>query len=272
MRPGWTGVGRLGHAGNPIQNLEDALRTGRGSLRHREHPAHRFQPGVEPHDEQVEAPHVFGLDAEVEHAPGAKGPYHQQAGRVQEHDQRPEEGPHGVHAVIGLDHAVVGALEAGNFALLLGERLDDADAGNGVGQDVGHFRPGSPSALKSVLQLAADVVHQPTHQRQRQQASQRQQRVPGKQNHRHADEHQNVAGKVDDIVGQEIADAIRIARNARNQVTGALAAEEFQRQFVQVRVSLVAQVAGNALADARHHDALRPTQQPRGDRRAGHAQ
>ena len=102
------GMRRLGHAGHPIQNLEDALRAGRGSLRHREHPAHRLQPGVEPHDVQVEAEEIFRLDAEIEYPPGAKGPYHHQAGRVQKQDERPEEGPHRVDAIIGLDHAIVG--------------------------------------------------------------------------------------------------------------------------------------------------------------------
>ena len=46
------------------------------------------------------------------------------------------------------------------------------------------------------------------------------------------------------------------------QVAGALAAEEFQRQPLQVGVGVVAQVGADPLADPGHHDPLAPGQQP----------
>jgi hypothetical protein len=65
------------------------------------------------------------------------------------------------------------------FALLLGEGLDHADAGDGVGQHVGDFRPHPVGLLEAVRSLLAHSVDQPGDEGQRQQGDQRQPGVDG---------------------------------------------------------------------------------------------
>jgi hypothetical protein len=51
----------------------------------------------------------------------------------------------------------VGVAEARHFALFLGEGLDHADAGDGVGQHVGHLRPDAVDLLEAVRRRSRTV-------------------------------------------------------------------------------------------------------------------
>ena len=73
--------------------------------------------------------------------PGAVSPDDGQSQRGQQADDRLKERPQRVDAAIGLEHAIVGRAKSLDLAVFLGERLDDADAGDRVGQHAGHFAP-----------------------------------------------------------------------------------------------------------------------------------
>ena len=78
----------------------------------------------------------------MKHLPAAERPDDQQAQLGEQRDHRSEERPDDVDAVVDLDHAMIAAAEPLDLAIFLGERLDDADAGNRVGQHAGHLAPG----------------------------------------------------------------------------------------------------------------------------------
>ena len=82
-----------------------------------------------------------------------------------------------IDAVVGLEHVLVAAAEAFDFALLLCERLHDANAGNRVGQYVYHFGPGGAAAGKAVPQPDAHLLHHPGDKRERQQRGDGQGRI-----------------------------------------------------------------------------------------------
>ena len=71
----------------------------------------------------------------AEHEPDAEAPHGQQADFGEQRNQRAEERPDDVQAVVDVEQVLIGALEALDFAPFLGKRLHDADAGNGVGQE-----------------------------------------------------------------------------------------------------------------------------------------
>jgi hypothetical protein len=148
------------------------------------------------------------------------------------------------------------------FALFLGEGLDHADAGDGVGEHVGHFGPDAVDLLEAGAQLFADEVDQPADDRQRQQRDQRQPRVDREQDDGGHRDHQHVGGEVEQVERQEDVDAVGLAADARHQVAGALAAEILQRQAEQVLVGGGAQVAADALRHQRQNVGAHPAEQP----------
>jgi hypothetical protein len=73
-------------------------------------------------------------------------------------------------------------------------------------------------------------VDHPGDEGQRQQRDQRQPGVDREQDDRRHRDHQHVGGEVEQVHGQEQADAVGLGADARHQVAGALAAEVLQRQ------------------------------------------
>ncbi len=60
-----------------------------------------------------------------------------------------------VELVVGLQVVLVGGAKALGLALLLGKGLDHADAGDGVGQHVGDFRPDAVDLFEAGAQAVA---------------------------------------------------------------------------------------------------------------------
>ena len=69
-------------------------------------------------------------------------------------------------------------------------------------------------------------------------------------------------GEIDQVERQEVAQPLGVVADARHQVAGALAAEELQRQPLQVGVGPAAQVGADALADPGQHIQAAPVEHP----------
>jgi hypothetical protein len=161
----------------------------------------------------------------------------------------------------------VGLAKALRLALLLGKRFDHADAGNGVGEHVGHFRPDAVDFLEAGAQTVAHVVDQPADEGQRHQRDERKPRVDRKQDRRGHDDHEHVGDEVERMERQKYVDAIRLGAYARHQIARALAAEIIERQAQQVLVRRGAQVGAYALGHQCEDVGARPTQPPGEHRR-----
>ena len=84
----------------------------------------------------------------------------------QEADERPEERPERVDAIVRLHDARVRFREAFHFATFLRERLHDADAGDRVGEDVRHAGPDAAPAEKAPREPFADARDEPSNERE----------------------------------------------------------------------------------------------------------
>ena len=106
-------------------------------------------------------------------------------------------------------------------------------------------------------------MNQPTNKWQWQQSDQRQRGVDRKQDDGRHHDHQNIGGKVEQVQGQEHIDAIGLAANAGNQVTGTSATKILQRQLQKMLIRGGAQVCANALGHQGQDVRFDPTQPPR---------
>ena len=156
----------------------------------------------------------------------------------------------------------VGFAEAARLPLLLGEGLDHADAGNGVGEHIGHFRPDPVDLLEAGAQLVAHHMDQPGDEGQGQQGDQGQPGIDREQDGSGHHDHQHVGGEIEQMQRQEHAYAIRLAADARHQIAGALAAEIFQGQLEQMVIGRGAQVGADAFRDQGQDIGLGPAQTP----------
>ena len=202
---GMHGAGRLGHARHAVEDGENPLGAGPRPLHGRHHAAHRIHAAVEAADvsRRRADQHADG-DVVLKHLPRAEAPDHQQSHRGQQAHDRPKKRPDGVHAVVGLKHAIVGRAEALDFALLLGKGLDHADAGNRVGQHAGHFAPGPRAQGETAPQTVAHPMYQLGDERQAAAASPGP--AAGRCDSRIAavmHDHQNVVGEIEQVDRQE---------------------------------------------------------------------
>ena len=184
----------------------------------------------------------------------------------QRHGRR-EQRPGAVELVIDLQVVGIGDTEALGFAALLREGLDHADAGDGVGQHVGHLGPDAVDLLEAGAQAVAHHVNHPGNEGQRHQRDHRQQRVDGDQDDRSHHDHQHVVGEVERMQREENIDAVGFRADARHQVAGALAAEIVERQGQQMLVCGGAQVGADAFGHQRQQIGARPAQPPADQRR-----
>ena len=144
-----TGLGGFRHARDVVEDVEDALGAGGGLLRDGDDAAHRVEPGVEAPDVGEEGGEHADGDLVVRDLPDAEGPDDEQADLGEQGDRRREQRPDAVDAVVDRQVVVVGLAEALRLARFLGEGLDDADAGNGVGQHAGDFGPDAVDLLET---------------------------------------------------------------------------------------------------------------------------
>ncbi len=175
--PGVDRPDRLGDARGTVEDLEEPLGARRRPLSRLDHPAHRLEPDVKPADQELEPDEDAGVDLALVDLPGAERPDDQQTELGQQVDHRAEERPGVVDPVVGVQHVVVAGAEPLDLASLLGERLDDPDAGDGVGQHAGHLRPGPAPALETAPEPVADLVDEPGDDRERQEVASRQDRI-----------------------------------------------------------------------------------------------
>mmetsp|Transcript_21531 Transcript_21531/g.83650 ORF Transcript_21531/g.83650 Transcript_21531/m.83650 type:complete len:653 (-) Transcript_21531:1654-3612(-) len=262
---------RVGHVGDMVQDVEDALGTGRGLLRDGHDAAHRVEAAVEAADIGQKGGQRAHRDALVGDQPDAHAPDHQQAHLGQQRDAGREQAPGAVQPVIDLQVLRIGFAKPRGFAFLLSEGLDDADARNRVGQHVGDLAPDPVDLLESGAQPVAHQVDQPGDEGQRHQRGQRQPGVDAEQDDGSHRQHQHIGDEVQRMQAQEHADAVGLGADARHQVAGALVAEVFERQAQQVLEGGGAQVGRDALRHQRQQIGLGPAQSPGEQRRAEQA-
>ena len=261
----------LGDAGGAVEDLEDAVGGGGGPLGGPHQPAHGLQPGVEAPDVGDEGgQHPHG-DAVLGHLPDPEAPDDQQPQLGQEGDRRAEEGPQGVDPVLAVTTCSLArpkrSISRRSWVKALTTRM-----------------PGMVSASTLTMSAQARLPRsKPWRSRARTRwtsqamrgkgarVDQGQVRVDGQQDDRGHDDHDQVGGEVQQVHRQEVADAVGVAADPRDQVAGALAAEELQRQHLQVGIGLLAQVRGDALAGGGHDVGARPAEQPGEDRRQAQA-
>ena len=176
----------------------------------------------------------------MEDLPDAHDPHDQQAGVGQQRDHRPEERPEPVDAVVGVQHADSFARRkrSTSRSSLARKCLDDADAGDRVGQHARHFGPGPAGELEPAPQPAADPVDDVGDHRQRHERGKGQLPIDAQQNDRRHQEHQHVVDKIQQIYRQEVTYPVRVGADPRDQVASALAAEILQRHALQMRVQV----------------------------------
>ena len=150
------GFARLGHAGNAIQNVEYALGAGSRSLCHRNDAAHRIQARIEAADVGEEGGQHADADPVVRHLPDAERPHHQQTDLGEQGHAGREQRPDLVDAVIDGQIVPVHLVETRRLAFFLGECLDHADAGNGVGQYIADLRPDAVDLFKTGAEFLPD--------------------------------------------------------------------------------------------------------------------
>ncbi|MCK7495722.1 MAG: hypothetical protein MZW92_35650 [Comamonadaceae bacterium] len=84
-------LGRLGHAGDVVEDVEDALGARGGLLRHRDDAAHRVEAAVEAADVGEEGGEHADGDLAVGDQPDAEGPDDQQADLGEQRDRGREQ-------------------------------------------------------------------------------------------------------------------------------------------------------------------------------------
>src|SRR5471032_2345291 len=255
-------VGRFRHRRHVVENIEDALGGRRRLLRHGNDAAHRVEAAVKTARIGDKRQQQADADAAARQLPDAVHPDHQQPQFAEEGHGRREQRPDLIELVVDGQVVLVGGAEARRFARLLREGLDDADAGNGVGQHVGHFAPHAVDLFEAGAQAVAHQVDQPGDEGQRQQCDGGQRGVVPEHQHGDHGDHHHVGGEVEQVQRQEHADAVALAADARHQVAGALAAEIFQRQFQQVLVGGGGRVGADALGHQGQHVGLAPAERP----------
>lgn len=148
-------------AGDAIENFENSVGGRGGALGGGQHAAHRIEACVESSDVGDEDGEHADGDGMLCDGPGAEGPDDEYAEVGEEGDDGDEGGPELVDFVVGFEHVLVSKGEAVDFPMFLGKSFDDADPGDGIGQDVDHFAPGGVSAGETVSEAGADAVDEP---------------------------------------------------------------------------------------------------------------
>ncbi len=245
-----------------VDDLEDALGPGEG-------PRH---PGVdlaEPLEGAVEEPHVG-----VERQEGAQGqvspddllPPEQPDGRHAEagHQARggEEDGPVAVRLHAHLLHRGVPSLELLDLAGLLRERLDHADAGQGLIHPRGEFGPGLPP----LVEVASHPL--PEEDAPGQQEGDGDQDVEGEppahveQEPQDAEEHQAVDHEVGEALHQELLEHAGVPRDAGHDGPDLPLVVELEREEFEAAVEPAADVGGHARAQIGGDPAVHPLRAP----------
>ena len=133
------------------------------------------------------------------HLPDAETPDHQQAHFSQQRHGRRKQRPHRVYTIVDREIAAVRVAKAHGLALFLRKRLDHADAGNGIGQHIGHFGPDPIRFLEAMTQMIAHDMNHPRDDRQRQQRNQRKPRVNDEENGRRHQDHQHIGREIEQM-------------------------------------------------------------------------
>ena len=264
-------LGRFRHARYLIEDVEDPLRTRRCLLSQRHDATHGIQTGVEAADVGEKGGQHTDGDFVVGNLPDTECPHHQQADFGQQRHSGRKDRPNLVQSVVDRQVVSIGFPEAAALPLFLGKGLDHANAGDGIRQDIGHFRPDTVDLLETGTQLIADDMDHPGNHRQRHQSDKGQPMVDREQNRRRHDDHQDVSRKIKKMQRQKDADAIAFGADARHQIAGTLATEVFQRELEQVFVSRRPQIGADALGYQGQDIGARPPQGPGEQGRPGQA-
>ena len=134
---------------------------------------------------------------------------------------------------------------------LASERLDDTHAGDVLGERRGDKRRSARArgGTRGSTRIRNHAVASDD-QRQDRQRREREPPVEDQDEHdRGADEEQGVLDEAGDAVGDELVERFDVVRDPADDRAGAVALEEAEREPLQVREQLVAQVGEDALPD-----------------------
>jgi len=198
----------------------------------------------------------------VGHLPDTKRPHHQQAHLGHQGHGRRKQGPQQIDAIVDGQIVSVRLAKTCSLAFLLGKGLHHADPGYGVRQHIGQLRPDAVDFFKTRAQPITHLMYQPGNERQRQQGGQSQAGIDGEENDGGHQDHQHVGGEVQQVHGQEQAQAVCLGADACHEVACATPAEILQRQLHQVLIGGGAQVCANALRHQRQDVGFEPPQSP----------
>ena len=163
--------------------------------------------------------------------------------------------------------AVVDRPELALVRLLARERLDDAHAGDVLGERGGDQAEALAHGAVRARRAPAEDAGRDGHQREHGEGRQREAPVEHEQDHRRADEHERVLEEARDSVGDELVEGLDVVREAADGDAGAVPLEVAERQALQVAEELVAQVGEDALARPAGEVGLRDARQEVGDAR-----
>ena len=178
----------------------------------------------------------------VDHVAPADQQDQGQAEVRQEADQRrvPRLDPRREHLLV--EHPRHRVLEAAELALLLGERLDHADAGHVLLGLRGQLGDPLLRLLNRRPRPAAVQPRDHDHERHRRERQRRQRRLEREHRDRREPDRQDRLGDEDQAVPEEEADRLQVDGGARHQLPGLLAVEERELERLQGRVQRLAQV------------------------------
>ena len=151
--------------------------------------------------------------------------------------------------VVGRPIAVVDAVEGALLHRLARERLDDAHAGDVLGERGRDEAEPLADAAVGAVRAAAEPGGQQRHRDQHGQRREREPDVEEEEDDRGADEQQRVLDQAGDAVGDELVERLDVVRDPADDHAGAVALVEAEGQALEVGEEPVAEVGEDALPD-----------------------
>ena len=217
---------RAGDRRRAVEDLEDPrARRGR-ALRRAEHVPERAHRRDQHQQIRVERRELADRQRSVDHVAPADQQDQGQPQVREEADQRrvARLDPRRGHLLV--EHAHHRVLEALELAVLLGECLDHADAGDVLLRIRGQLGDPLLSLLKGGSRTSPVAPRDQHHERDRRQRQRRQLRLKHEHRDRRERDRQDRLGDEDQSVAEIEADRLKVDGGARHQLTGLLAVEE----------------------------------------------
>ena len=246
-------VARRGQPGLAVEQLEHPrARRGR-ALRHAERDPELAHRADQHQQVGVEGGEVAEAERPVDHLAPAHQQDHRQAEVRQEAEERVVEAAQPVRVDRLVEDPRDRAVEAGELAVLGGERLDHAHAGHVLLDVGGELGDALLHLLQRGTRLHPVAPRHEDHERHRREREQRQ--LGLQREHRAGGEHDRQAAlqQEHEPVAEEEAHGLQVDGRARHQLPRLLLVEEAELERLQARVEPVAQVVLDAEGDLAGH-------------------